>query len=266
MARCPVITTNTEKGGASKTTTVSNLGLALARRGRSVLLVDLEYQANLTGIVALAPVESEATIGALLIRAAHGLPASWDSVVLKHCHHPNLDLLPADPFSMNAANLVISGGGDEAELLLKGILEPARELYDYIIVDTCPRLFDPTVSLALLAATHVLIPVLPEAFAVGGVQPLLGRIESFTDRNPGLSVLGLLPSRVPANRIAARDALSALQYLPVRVFNTVIHEATEVNDAHNTGRPALATYRRTRTVEEYEQLAEEVEMMLAVKA
>jgi chromosome partitioning protein len=166
---------------------------------------------------------------------------------------------------MNAANLVVSSGGDEAEGLLTQLLAPVRETYDYIVIDTCPRLFDPTVSLALLAATHVLVPVLPEAFAVGGVQPLLGRIESFRDRNPDLRVLGLLPSRVPVNRIAARDALSALEFLPVPVFRTVIHEATEVNDAHNMGRPALATNRRTRTVEEYEQLAEEVETMLAVR-
>lgn len=261
MSRCPVITTNTEKGGSAKTTTVSNLGLALAKRGHRVLLVDLEYQANLSMIVGTHAVQSELTVGALLIQRAHGQQGSYRSCVMTACHHRNLDLLPADPFSMNAANLVVSTGGGRAEMLLHELLEPARSDYDFIIIDTCPRLFDPTVSLALLAATHVLIPVLPEAFAVGGVQPLLGRIESFHDRNPSLKVLGLLPSRVPANRVAARDALAALEYLPVPVLSTVIHEATEVNEAHNTGRPAVATLRRTRTVEEYDRLAEEVESL-----
>ena len=109
----------------------------------------------------------------------------------------------------------------------------------------------------LLAADGVIIPVVPEAFAVSGIQPLLGQVRSYHEQNPGLEVVGIVASRVPTNRRAAKDALGVLDQVGVPVFKTVIHEATEVNDAHNAGRPALVG-RRSRLTEEYEALGAEV--------
>lgn len=268
-APATVIVTAAEKGGVGKSSIAAGLGCGLALLGRRVLLVDLEYQGTLSMPFLESQPPPERSVAVLLATLAHGLQPTTRECVFRNCKETGVDLLAVEPSSVNRLPRVLASLPDEqSETLLAALLAPLRDEYDYIIVDTCPKLFDPLISLALYAATVVLIPAQLEGPAMRGIMPLLGRIESFKARNKELSVLGVVPSRVQEGRRATRDAMSALESLPIPLLPP-IHESTEVNDAYNAGRPLLAPAgegfrlrRRSKVREEFLELAGAVDAKL----
>nr|MDQ3817269.1 AAA family ATPase [Acidobacteriota bacterium] len=152
-----VIAIANQKGGVGKTTTAINLAAAFARRGQKVLLLDLDPQAN-SSISFLDPETIEFSAYDLLM---DGLGQSKQAIYKTPLN--GLDIIPA---RINLAKVEAKLVGDfDAPFRLKDRLEPLRSFYDMLIIDTPPTLGLITVN-ALVAATHVLIPIQSSFFAL----------------------------------------------------------------------------------------------------
>ncbi|MDT4898619.1 MAG: chromosome partitioning protein [Acidobacteriota bacterium] len=179
-----VIAIANQKGGVGKTTTAINLAAAFARRGKKALLLDLDPQGN-SSISFLDPQTVDFSAYELMVDGLEGVEQSVYRTPVK-----GLDIIPA---RINLAKIESKLVGDfDAPFRLKDRLESLRPLYDVVVIDTPPTLGLITVN-ALVAATHVLIPIQSSYFALEGTDDLLETIEKVKARpNPNLQVLGVV--------------------------------------------------------------------------
>jgi chromosome partitioning protein len=173
-----------QKGGVGKTTTAINLSAACALQGKRVLLIDLDPQGNSS----LSFVESERIDGSAFDLFTD-MQKSWEDFIYSTAVK-KLDIVPA---RINLAKLEAKLVGDfDAIFRLRDRIEQIRSKYDLIFIDTPPTLGLITVN-ALVAASHVLIPIQSSYFALEGTDDLLETIEKVRARpNPDLDILGVL--------------------------------------------------------------------------
>ena len=184
-----IILIGATKGGVGKTVSTYNLAYSLASFGKKILAVDFDSQANLTtcfGVGDTAAVPT--TIGHLLMLQLDDeeLPDPKEYIMSRN----GVDFIPSSMvLSAVDAKLRIEMG---AERMLANILEPLRDRYDYLIVDTCPALGALTIN-ALAAADGVVVTVNPQLLAMKGLQDFLKTIQKIKKRiNPKLEVEGIL--------------------------------------------------------------------------
>lgn len=198
-----IIAVANQKGGVGKTTSVHNIGVALAQRKQSVLLVDLDSQASLTISVGLEPEEYENNIVAVLEK--EGLPAA-------EC----IKQLSADLFIIPS---IIDLAGLEMEILsrmnrekiLARALEPIRNDFDYILIDCPPQLSILTVN-ALSCADGVVIPIKTDYLAYRGLEQLQETINDTKKYlNSDLHVLGVIATLHETRVNTDREILEQLQ-------------------------------------------------------
>ena len=196
-----------QKGSVGKPTTTVNLGIGLARWGKSVLLVDVDPQASLTVSLGFQkPNELPETIADALGSVIQETPRPWATGVIHH--KQGVDLIPA---SMELSGLEISLINVIArETILRQYLTVVKPFYDYILLDTSPSLGMLTVN-ALTAADAVIIPVQAEFLAAKGLELLLKTIARVRQQiNPGLDIAGMLLTMVDERTIDARDIIATL--------------------------------------------------------
>jgi chromosome partitioning protein len=237
-----------QKGGVAKTTTVASLGTALAERGRRVLLVDLDPQACLTYSLGLDPESLEMSAADVLLER---LPASM--VVRPTTEGP--DLLPAtiDLTGCEARLLPVSG----REYRLRAALEEIAAGYDDVLVDCPPTLGVLTVN-GLTAADDLIIPLQCETLAHRGVGQLLDTVTDDVQRvtNPGLTVLGVLPTMYDGRTNHAREVLADISgRYGLSVLEPAIPRSVRFAEAPAAGRTVLTAARRSRGAEAYRELA-----------
>ena len=231
MAR--IITIANQKGGVGKTTTTLNLGVALSRQQRRVLLVDLDPQANLTALLGLDPYEKR--------RSSYSLLMFPDTTVTRVMVTLDswLALVPASIDLAVASVKLVQGEGMIDRL--HGALRESRVVFDDILIDTPPGL-DVLTAVGLIAADAVIIPVQCSKLAMLGVRATYEAIQRISagSSNPGLRLYGVLPTLFDADLAYSAAILNELRVvLPGFVFDTLIPYDPYVADAPHTGRPVV---------------------------
>lgn len=214
-----------QKGGTAKTTTVANLAGVLNERGKRVLLVDIDPQASLTIGFGVNVPELDETVYDVIV----------DDASLSDVIRPlreNVDLAPTN-INLSVAELQLAGEM-RREDRLKQALAPLQGRYDFILIDCPPSLGLLTLN-ALSAASHVLIPMSCDYYALVGVRLLLDTLRRVQERlNPSLRILGVLPTRYDGRTLHAQEVLHEVREKldgQVPVFETVIRETVRFKEA-----------------------------------
>ncbi|TCC60638.1 ParA family protein [Kribbella pittospori] len=236
-----------QKGGVAKTTTVATLGAALTELGQRVLLVDLDPQACLTFSVGIDPEDLETSIYQVLLG---GVKARDVLVKLED----GADLLPAT-IELATAEVRIAQE-TSPEQMLRTALRPLRASYDWIIVDCPPTLGLLTVN-GLSAASEVLIPLQCETLAHRGVGQLLDTIHDVQRlSNPGLHVLGVLPTLYDGRTTHARAVLETIaDTYSLEVLEPSIPKSIRFAEAPAIGETVLSTAPASPGAKAYRALA-----------
>ena len=240
-----------QKGGVGKTTTVFNLGAALAERGKRVLLIDLDPQAALTASVGVDPYRVDPSTLALLLEK---LPP-WRDLI--HPLGQGLWLAPAG-VDLSAAEFRLAHV-DERAHRLKNALGVGRMKADFILIDTPPSLGLLTVN-SLTAADELIVPVECQYLALRGVRAVLETTRLIHERlHPDLRLLGLLPTMYHEGSEHSQMVVEELRSVfKNRVFDTVI-EYDEAVAMAPTSRESVLTYRPdSPAAASYRHLADEV--------
>ena len=219
-----ILTVANQKGGVGKTTTTINLAAALAMRGKSTLLVDLDPQGN-SSMSFADPRTFERHMYDLLTDPAISLP---DIVVGTNV--PNLALAPA---RIALAKLESRMAGDiDAPFKLKDRLAAARDTYDHIVIDCPPALGLLTIN-ALVAATHLLVPIQSSYFALEGTDDLLETFQKVRQRpNPELKMLGVVITMHDRRTALGRDIQDRIRSVfGDQVFKTVISKSVRLEES-----------------------------------
>jgi len=246
-----IIALANQKGGVGKTTTTINLAASLAVLEKKVLVVDADPQANASSGLGIDVRTEERSIYQCLI---DGIPAKE---VIVSTEITRLDIIPSHIDLVGAEIEMLNMDGREK--VLKQILTPLKNNYDYILVDCSPSLGLTTVN-ALTAADSVIIPVQCEYFALEGISKLLNTIKIIKSRlNPALEIEGFLMTMYDSRlRLANQIYEEVKKPFQDLVFDTVIQRNIKLSEASSYGKPALLYDAESKGALNHLQLAREL--------
>lgn len=239
-----------QKGGSGKTTTAVNLAAALGERGKRVLVVDLDPQANATSWLGVHP-EGRGVLEVFL----------GEKTLAELVHStetPGVDLVPSTSWLVGVERAVAGEVGAEG-IIARAIKKLPKDRWDFMLFDCPPTLGLLSVS-ALTACQELLVPVSAEVLSVSGVAQLLQTVDAVKDRlNTELRVAGFLACRVDARTRHGPEVEAHLrERFKGQVFKTTIRENVRLTEAPSFAKPITDYAPDSAGAEDYRELAGEL--------
>ena len=242
-----------QKGGCGKTTTSVNLSVALAKKGRRTLLIDLDPQGHSTVAFGYEPDEIEKTIYDTLAKSQISI-----SEVILETKFERLELAPSNVLLSGAEIELASEVG--REFVLTEALKTIMDSYDMCVIDCPPSLSLLTLN-GLVASDDVVVPVQAHYYAMEGLKQLFETAGIINEQlHPcNINILGLLLTFVDQKTVLSRQTQNQMRkYFGDLVFETVIHESVRLAEAPSTGEPIFGYAPESRSAAQYMALAEEI--------
>lgn len=246
-----ILSITNQKGGVGKTTTAINLGAALAARGKSVLIADLDPQGNASTGLGIDAGARKRTTYDLLIDGA-----SLEDVAIS-TEIENLSIAPATT-DLSSTDVEL-GQRDNRVFLLKDAFKESTATYDYVLIDCPPSLSLLTLN-ALVASDSILVPLQAEFFALEGLSQLMLTVREVRETaNPSLRIEGVVLTMHDArNRLSRQVEDDARANLGDLVFKTMIPRNVRLSEAPSFALPVITYDPTSKGSQAYLDLAQEL--------
>jgi len=241
-----------QKGGVGKTTTVVNLAAALSRMHRTVLVIDLDPQANATTGLGQQPQE-----GVSLYPCLVGQAEIAD--MIQPTPYENLNVIPSE-VNLSGSEIDLAQRPDRLAVV-RNVLQAIRDanVFDYILLD-CPPSLGILMTATLAAADGIIVPMQAEYYALEGLSTMQNLVSRLKDggANPALEINGILMTMVDSRTRLSMDVVEEVKkHFADKVFNTMIPRNVRTSEAPSFGQPVVFYDPSCRGAEAYRAFAKE---------
>lgn len=257
MNKTTTICFTNNKGGSGKSTTCSNIGAAMARAGKTVLMIDGDMQLNLSlSFFSEDWVLDKAAGEKNLYHAIRDQQDLTDFIV--HTPYENLDLIPSSTLMSSIEYELFTKW--QREFILKKCLQKIKDsgIYDYILIDAPPTLGGWVMNI-LCASDQVVIPVEASPWGMFGLANMFDFLNEVKQIAPDLQVAGIAVTKVDTRKNYFKQTMETLHELEeIYVFDSFVRVDSSVEWAQDNSAPVVEYKKSSRSAKEYAELAEEV--------